>query len=136
MAIRYTIESYNDGLAYGPLEWKEKGLLTGAYSGPYGRGELPAGLYHVRRDVLLDKPGNSSFCDSIRNCWFQLIDPQFSTDRTELGIHPDGNVMGTRGCIGILDADTSPWYNAFKSVKMGDFAILEVKIAKARPPSV
>lgn len=27
--------------------------------------------------------------------------------RYGLGIHPDGNVPGTEGCIGLLDSDTS-----------------------------
>jgi len=126
MGIKFTIKSYHDGLASGPLVWREKKLETVAYSGPYGRKELPDGLYHVLRSKLLDKPGKSGFCDSLKNCWFQVIDPQFSTDRTELGIHPDGNKVGTLGCIGILDADTSSWYDAFESVKKDDFTVLEV----------
>ena len=58
--------------------------------------------------------------------WFQVIDPQFSTDRTELGIHPDGNLSGTRGCIGLLESDTSAWYDAFKSVPTGSKTDVEV----------
>ncbi len=128
MSIRFVIERYDDGLAFGSLSWLEKGLFSGAFSGPYGRGELPKGLYHCYRSKLLDKPEIPpySFCDSLRQCWMQVIDPQFSTDRTELGIHPDGNKLGTLGCIGLLDANTMPWYEAFKSIPIGQYTILEV----------
>jgi hypothetical protein len=30
-----------------------------------------------------------------------LLHPQFPTNRTALEIHPDGNVYGTKGCIGL-----------------------------------
>lgn len=33
--------------------------------------------------------------------WLARLTPQFETDRTSLLIHPDGNLQGTRGCIGI-----------------------------------
>lgn len=126
MGIRFNIQRRESGLAYGTLEWEAKGLESGAVSGPYGRSELPTGLYQALRSKLLDKPDNDPFCDSLRNCWFQVIDPQFSTDRTELGIHPDGNLSGTRGCIGLLESDTSAWYDAFKSVPTGSKTDVEV----------
>ena len=129
MSITFTIERYNDGLAYGPLIWEEKNLRTGAFSGPYGRKELPSGLYHAYRRKLLDKPGKPAFCDSLNNCWFQVIDPQFSTTRTELGVHPDGNKVGTKGCIGILEADSSQWYSAFESIEAGSYTPLIVDIS-------
>lgn len=133
MGILFVVESYDNGLAYGPLTWEEKGLSTGAFSGPYGRGELPEGLYHARRKVLLDKPGQPAFCDSLQRCWFQLLDPQFSTHRTELGIHPDGNKTGTKGCIGILDSDSTAWYEAFHSIGKNKYTVVEVKISTPLP---
>ncbi|MEM9894927.1 MAG: hypothetical protein AAF789_01040 [Bacteroidota bacterium] len=126
MPITFRITRRENGLAYGDLTWPEEGLSTGAVSGPYGRGELPLGLYHVERNKLLDKPNNDPYCDSLKNCWFQVITPQFSTHRTDLGIHPDGNLQGTLGCIGILDTNTKPWYDAFKSVSSGEYTVLEV----------
>lgn len=107
MDIKFKINSIEGGLAYGDLTWRDKGLSTGAFSGPYGRGELPKGLYRSYRSKLLDKDGEPGYCDSLQNCWFQVLDPQFSTARNNLGIHPDGNLTGTLGCIGLLDADTS-----------------------------
>jgi hypothetical protein len=34
--------------------------------------------------------------------WSVNINPQFSSGRTLLRIHPDGNSSGTQGCIGVL----------------------------------
>jgi hypothetical protein len=31
-------------------------------------------------------------------------------------VHPDGNVAGTQGCIGLLDSDSSQWRRAFESL--------------------
>lgn len=102
------------------------GLECQAVSGPYGKGELPNGIYQVPRSGLMNKSGKKGFCDLSGNCWFQYIDPQFPTDRTELGIHPDGNVPGTRGCIGLLEPDTINWYKAFKSLPIRHVELLEV----------
>lgn len=126
MSIKFEIQSYNGGLAYGTLSWPEKNLTTGAFSGPYGRKELPPGLYHAARNKLLDKDGDNSYCDSLNKCWLQALEPQFSTDRDNLAIHPDGNEVGTLGCIGLLDADTSPWYDALYSVPRGNYTVVEV----------
>lgn len=128
MSITFNIERIENGLAYGTLSWPDKGLRTGAFSGPYGRNELPAGLYHCYRNKLLDKPNEEpyQYCDSLRKCWMQAIDPQFSTHRNNLGIHPDGNKLGTFGCIGLLESDTSAWYDAFYVVPRGEYTALEV----------
>ena len=125
MSITFKIDRIENGLAYGVLAWSEKKLQSPAVSGPYGRGDLPRGLYYVYRSKLLDKNADA-YCDSLKKCWMQPIDPQFSTERNNLGIHPDGNRLGTSGCIGLLAADTSPWYSAFKSVDPGSFSVLEV----------
>lgn len=126
MDIRFTISNYADGLAYGTLTWAAKGLTSGAVSGPYGRKELPLGLYHAKRAGLLNKPGTQGYCDSLNRCWLQALTPQFSTQRDNLAIHPDGNKLGTLGCIGILDADTSAWYDAFFSLPNGTVTTVEV----------
>ncbi|MGJ1436097.1 MULTISPECIES: hypothetical protein [Sphingobacterium] len=125
MGIKFIIEKKQNQNAYGTITWSEKKLKSGAVSGPYGKGELPLGLYHAVGGKLVKSP-KEGFCDSLKNCWFQLIEPQFSTDRTGLGIHPDGNVSGTQGCIGLLDSDTSAWYAAFKSIPAGTIVMVEV----------
>ncbi|MBL0330067.1 MAG: hypothetical protein IPP64_11775 [Bacteroidetes bacterium] len=127
MPIKFTIERRENQKAYGTLRWPEKNLKSGAISGPYGRGELPLGLYHAMRSDLLDKAGQNSFCDSLKNCWFQLLIPQFSTNRNGIGIHPDGgDYIGTQGCIGLIDANTKAWYDAFKSIPKNVVTVVEV----------
>lgn len=126
MDIRFTITSYKGGLAYGTLTWADKKLSSGAVSGPYGRQELPMGLYHAKRASLLNKPGEQGYCDSLHRCWLQALEPQFSTQRNNLAIHPDGNKLGTLGCIGLLDADTKPWYDAFFALANGTVTTVEV----------
>jgi len=37
--------------------------------------------------------------------------PGYASGRTSLGIHPDGNVPGTLGCIGIREEDTKDLLN-------------------------
>lgn len=101
--------------AKGILEWPAKGLSAAAISGPYGGGAIADGLYQAPRRLLLDKVGETAYCDSIGgkgHCWMQGFEP--TTTRTDLGIHPDGNIQGTEGCIGIVASnDTKPWYDAF-----------------------
>ena len=81
-----------------------------AGSGPWGNGQLPAGDYTLPGPpvpVPSSHPNQSSYCDGAGNCWWQPTTPNFPTNRTGLGIHPDGNVPGTAGCIGATDNDTT-----------------------------
>ena len=131
MPITFIVERISNGEANGVLKWPEMGLESEVISGPYGNGELPSGTYEVPRSGLIGKDGKDAYCDKSGNCWFQYIAPQFSTNRSQLGIHPDGNVRGTRGCIGLLDKDTSKWYEAFKSVANNHSNYLEVSSTNA-----
>jgi hypothetical protein len=36
--------------------------------------------------------------------------------------------LGHLGCIGILEADSSKWLEAFRSIPNGDYTVLEVFI--------
>ncbi|RME58823.1 RHS repeat-associated core domain-containing protein, partial [Candidatus Parcubacteria bacterium] len=84
-------------------------------SGPWGKGMLPKGRYALPGapvKVPPSHPRQASFCDPLGNCWWQPIKPLFPTDRSGLGIHPDGNKPGTAGCIGIKARDTSDLFEA------------------------
>jgi RHS repeat-associated protein len=75
-----------------------------AVSGIPGRFDpLPTGPYDVGNPVPVSA---NPYCDSSGNCWWVPITPQFDTKSTGLGIHPDGNIYGTEGCIGVLCDDT------------------------------
>ncbi|HEX8210824.1 MAG TPA: hypothetical protein VF584_11660 [Longimicrobium sp.] len=114
--IEFVIETRTGKQAAGTLKWAAKSLSASAVTGPFGNGALPTGSYSAPRAKLLDKPAKSSYCDSKDRCWMQVLEPQFATTRTDLGIHPDGGVAGTEGCIGLTQADTKAWYDAFYAV--------------------
>lgn len=124
--IEFLVAKITGKLAEGTLQWTAKGLKTPAVSGPFGNGYLPLGLYEARRNQLLDKPAGSSYCDPSKRCWMQPLLPQFSTTRTDLGIHPDGGTPGTEGCIGITDKDTKAWYDAFYAVSGATFVEVDM----------
>jgi hypothetical protein len=113
--------------ALGKLVWSAKGFSSDAISGPHGNGALPTGLYTAPRSKLLDKHGQPPYCDGFENCWMQAMAPNFSTSRTGLGIHPDGNAPGTEGCIGLKGGNTKPWYDAFYAVSSSGSVSVEVR---------
>lgn len=129
MALKFTITEETSQGAKGTLEWTEKDLSSKAISGPYGNGRLPDGVYYAKRNFLLDKDGEKPYCDKKDNCWFQRIDSDPNNGRTDLGIHPDGNTLGTQGCIGISDSDTKKWYDAFFNIGHGKKTKLVVETA-------
>ena len=92
------------------LSWIGKGNWD-AVSGP--KHKLPNGIYTVsRREITTytNKIGKS-FQDKGGKGFFIPIYPQFDTTRGKtggrLGIHPDGGVYGTAGCIGIRENSKS-----------------------------
>src|SRR5688572_10627148 len=85
-----------------------------AVSGPHGRGALPKGTYRIGAAVALDREAPNAYRDRAGFAWWCPITPSFSTDRTGLGIHPDGNVPGTEGCIGVTERDTRDAYEALR----------------------
>lgn len=103
------------------LSWPAKGLRWGAVSGPHGLRALPPGLYDIsRREVTpYTKTVDSPYRDKTGYGFFIPIYPKFDTLRGtvdgRLGIHPDGNVYGTRGCIGIKNANTRNFHDAIRS---------------------
>lgn len=90
-----------------------------ATSGPWGNGSLPAGTYTVGAPISVTQTSNpsnyQSFCDGSGNCWFAPLTPSFQTNRTGLGIHPDGGVSGTAGCVGATDNNTQSLRNAIQA---------------------
>lgn len=98
----------------------------GAISGKWGQGALPPGKYKVKKAVRLDRSASSAYADKYGIKWWAKIEPDgWSTNRTGLGIHPDGSVPGTLGCIGITDADTTSLYDRLSE---GDSELLVVEI--------
>ena len=91
-----------------------------AVSGPWGNGYLPPGHYTLNQApsrVPSSHPHQSSYCDAMSNCWWQPILANFDTTRDGgihrdgLGLHPDGFLPGTSGCVGVTTDDTSDLYD-------------------------
>lgn len=87
-------------LRWGDMAWPAK-------SGPHGKGFLPPGEYgidwkHCAEGKGLERPyrvGDVAF-------WVPLVNSAEADaeGRGHFGIHPDGNVPGTAGCVGIQPA--------------------------------
>lgn len=74
------------------------------------RGALEEGNYMIDSMITISKDHPDHDAYTLNDFgWFAGIDPQFKTDRSALGLHPDGNVPGSRGCIvfPFADLDTS-----------------------------
>ena len=88
-----------------------------AVSGPYKNGHLPMGEYDVSPLVDVENhPVNIGFCFEDTCFWIKLT-PKFETTRTGLGIHPDGNIPGTLGCIGLVEYDSQMFYWDYLDLK-------------------
>jgi hypothetical protein len=95
------------------------GRIYPAISGPYGKGELPSGEYIIGRPVEIKSslPKFDAYRDKSGLAWWCRLAPCFKTKRFGFGIHPDGNVPGTRGCIGIVLDDTRPVFQTLKNTE-------------------
>ena len=92
-----------------------------AISGPWGQGLLPEGEYTVKiYNVVSNSSLSSAYRDSFTNeRWFIPLEPKFATPRQGLGIHADGNVPGTQGCVGLRGQDASRFWTKWQSTPMG-----------------
>lgn len=93
----YDIVSENE--AHGVMYFRSKECKF--ISGRWGKGQAPTGEYEAK---LYKSETRDAFVQF--GVGFQVpIQPLFKTDRTFLAIHPDGNIEGTLGCIGLIFED-------------------------------
>jgi hypothetical protein len=92
--------------------------------GPDGRAlRLPRGTYRILResatekisDPLMQVPGSKKY-------WWVPLKPTFPTERGtkargQFGIHPDGGLPGTNGCIGVFGVDQEAFALLFAMLK-------------------
>lgn len=117
------------------LKWPAKGLYWRATTGPYGKGRLSKGMYTVARAEVTRYTAKikTPYQDSTGKGFFLPIYPQFKSSRSGLGIHPDGNVPGTEGCIGLSSnpgpgqAAPKKLHHALRTVPPGRNLTLHVK---------
>ncbi len=102
-------------IVYGELIWGAE--KYNVVSGGHGNGALPDGLYTIKiRHAVVGtkgkmKPGLIDPKSKKGKGWFLPIEPKFKTKRNELGIHPDGNLPGTEGCVGLQGDDSQKFWH-------------------------
>lgn len=99
--------------------------FSDAVSGPWGKGKAPPGVYIIHRALAITPGGkNAAFTDPKGLAWFARLIPLFETERSGFGIHPDGNVPGTLGCVGVR-GDTGDLFD-YLSEPLADARLLVV----------
>lgn len=104
------VKSGNRQRVDGKLFIKATGSSYDAVSGSSTLLPLPNGGYIVSGLRFRDKTTMARTVPPKENngggmsfpAWSMELEPLFSTQRTLLRIHPDGNLPGTEGCIGII----------------------------------
>ncbi|TGT46347.1 hypothetical protein [Mesorhizobium sp. M8A.F.Ca.ET.165.01.1.1] len=116
-------DTSNGQEAVGRVVWD--GDAFAAVSGPYGNGYIEIGDYTVKvRNVQTGPDMPVGYCLPDQNgaqlCFFIPLSPNFSTSRTGIGIHPDGNVAGTEGCVGLQKNDFQAFWSKWNKTPLGD----------------
>jgi len=100
-----------------------------AVSGGYGKGALSFGTYTVKVRHVVDSNLRDAFKIGTTQ-FFIPIESSADSTRSGLGIHPDGNVPGTEGCIGLQDDDARKFWKNWMSIPLGSRpTTLIVKVA-------
>jgi len=116
-----TTEGVQGPRAKGTLSFGEK--TYSVVTGGYGKGFLPKGSYTVHPKHVVEKNLDLSMKTGTTE-FFIPITPDFHTERGttkpgqegSLGIHPDGNVLGTEGCIGLPADDAASFWRQWESI--------------------
>jgi hypothetical protein len=104
----------------GKLYWDEDEYDV--VSGGYRKGAIPDGSYDIERYKAV--AGNistmkSGFVNPVNGRgWFLPLTPKFSTTRHGFGIHPDGNLPGTKGCVGLQGADIKKYWDKWMKTSL------------------
>ncbi len=95
------------------------GRFWAAVSGPFGKGKLPSWEYLIGKPVEIKSTAAKfdPYRDKSGFAWWCKLKPLFETDRSGFGIHPDGNIPGTLGCVGIKMNDTREVFEALLNSK-------------------
>lgn len=123
VSMVFTKKSQGEGSRqYGVLAWG--GTNYQCITGGYGKGPLPDGWYDIRvRHAVVGnasdlKPG---FIDNLstttpKSGWFLPLVAKGSTLRRGFGIHPDGNLPGTEGCVGLLGEEAAKFWQRWNGL--------------------
>lgn len=89
-------------------------------SGPWNRGVLPNGTYAVQKYDVVASSNDAAFKSETGKGWFIPLKQPANVRRSGFGIHPDGNVEGTAGCIGLVGADAEKFWKAWLELSMSE----------------
>ena len=89
-----------------------------AVSGPHGKGELPSGTYTVKTRHVVEGVGLGSAYRVMDTAFFIPISPEIDTKRSGFGIHPDGRVPGTLGCIGLKGTAAAAFWKRWNETSL------------------
>jgi RHS repeat-associated protein len=95
-----------------------------AVSGPWGKGKLLEGKYGGRN--LRNRSSNKAMTCPDGNGW--SLDLDNKGGRTELRIHPDGNVPGTEGCVGVICGYHSQVYESLMDGLLRNGGEIELEV--------
>ena len=105
-------------IVYGKLAWED--TEYNVVSGPWQNGAIPNGDFEIKiRNVVVGSNLESGFEDTQTNKrWFIPLEAKFQTNRQGFGIHPDGNIEGTQGCIGLVGRDANLFWTKWLNTKL------------------
>ena len=89
-----------------------------AISGPWKKGVLPNGNYAVKKYAVVASSSQAGYKSRTGKGWFIPIREPPGVDRYGFGIHPDGSVEGTAGCIGLVGDDADAFWAAWEKLSM------------------
>lgn len=105
-------------MATGKLQLGDKKFSV--VSGPWNKGVLPDGEYGVKKFNVVAASPNPSFKSPSGVGWFIPMQSPITIERSGFGIHPDGNVTGTAGCIGIIGDEADKFWKLWLSLSMAE----------------
>jgi len=95
-----------------------------ALSGGWGKGPLEEGDYTCYPVKPLPNDKAHAAFSSEGSSWVMSLFPLFKTSRFDLAVHPDGNLPGTLGCIGILNR-TKDCFDKLKECQPGKLSVIK-----------
>ena len=103
-----------------------KGTLTlgdatyQAISGPWNKGMMPNGTHTVKKYEVVASTDEAGYQSPTGKGWFIPLKQPASIKRSGFGIHPDGNVEGTAGCVGLVGTDADKFWDAWLKLSMSE----------------
>lgn len=116
--ITVTLDSAPNGKAAVSGTLRMNGNAYQIITGGHGKGALPLGTYEVRKRHVTEGAHLDAGFRAGGVAFFIPLNPPDTTDRSGFGIHPDGNVTGTLGCIGLYATDARRFWKDWLNMSL------------------